>query len=57
MQFNRLPGPFGVEAPEVRPSAIGPVAGSHARVVTSVEPPTGRWRISSGEIRHCGSAM
>lgn len=39
---------FGVEAPAVRPTTTGPVAGSHARVIDSrfavVDGmPTGRW--------------
>src|SRR5258707_2554713 len=47
----------GVEAPDVRPIAMGPAGGSQPRLVTSVLDPTGRCRISSDEVRQSGSAM
>src|SRR5260370_20894440 len=47
----------GVEAPDVRPTVTEPVGGSQPDVVTSAFEPTGRCRISSGEIRQSGLAM
>ena len=53
---------FGVEAPAVRPTTTVPFGGSHPRDVSSMPEvvdgaPTGRWRISSPDSRHSGSAM
>src|SRR5262249_22411173 len=55
---------FGVEAPAVRPTTIGPSTGSQSRDAISTNDGfgapagrTGRWRMAVGERRPSGSAM